>query len=61
MKKFTKILLALATLWPFLYVILFFVFAFSTVLFMPTSSARKLIARCCWTPTSAYSQPLISL
>jgi len=36
MKKSNKILLALATLWPFFYMILFFVFVFSSVLFMPS-------------------------
>ena len=35
MKKSTKILLGLATLWPFLYMILFFLFIFSSILFMP--------------------------
>ena len=35
MKKSTKILLGLATLWPFLYLILFFIFFFSLFLFMP--------------------------
>ena len=35
MKKSTKILLGLLTLWPFLYMILFFLFVFSTILFMP--------------------------
>jgi hypothetical protein len=35
MNKSTKILLGLATLWPFLYMILFFLFIFSTILFMP--------------------------
>jgi hypothetical protein len=34
MKKSTKILLGLATLWPFLYMILFIVFAFSSIFFM---------------------------
>src|SRR5688572_7558223 len=40
MKKWAKILLGLATLWPFLYMILFFVFIFSTVLFMPKQGAE---------------------
>lgn len=35
MNKTTKILLGLATFWPFLYLILFFVFVFSSILFMP--------------------------
>ena len=35
MNKPTKILLALATLWPFFYLILFFAVVFSTVVFMP--------------------------
>lgn len=34
MKKSIKILLGLATLWPFLYMILFFVFVFSSIFFM---------------------------
>jgi hypothetical protein len=35
MKKSIKILLGLATLWPFLYMILFFLFIFLSILFMP--------------------------
>jgi len=35
MKESTKILLGLATLWPFLYMILFFIFVFSSIFFMP--------------------------
>jgi hypothetical protein len=41
MKKSTKILLALATLWPFVYMILFFVMIFSMVMFMPTQSGEE--------------------
>ncbi|HKO97428.1 MAG TPA: hypothetical protein VJU86_10570 [Pyrinomonadaceae bacterium] len=41
MKKSTKILLALATLWPFVYMILFFIFVFSSVLFMPGPSGEE--------------------
>jgi len=37
MKKPTKVLLGLATLWPFFYLILFFVVIFSTVVFRPGS------------------------
>jgi hypothetical protein len=37
MKKWIKILLGLATLWPFLYLILFFLFAFSSIFFMSGS------------------------
>ena len=37
MKKPTKVLLGLATLWPFFYLILFFAVIFSTVVFMPGS------------------------
>lgn len=40
MNKSLKILLGLATLWPFVYIILFFLFIFSTVLFMPSSGAE---------------------
>lgn len=40
MKKWAKILLGLATLWPFLYMILFFVFVVSAFLFMPTQEAE---------------------
>src|SRR6185436_14770517 len=35
MKKPTKILLLLASLWPFVYMILFFVLIFSSLFFMP--------------------------
>ena len=35
MKKPSKLLLGLATLWPFAYMIFFFVAVFSTILFMP--------------------------
>lgn len=35
MKKSTKLLLAAATVWPFLYFIIFFAFIFSMILFMP--------------------------
>jgi hypothetical protein len=35
MKKPIKVLLGLATLWPFFYLILFFVVIFSTIVFMP--------------------------
>ncbi|SRR6266498_4510071 len=41
MNKSTKILLGLATLWPFLYMILFFVFIFSSILFMPRPGAEE--------------------
>lgn len=41
MKKSLKILLGLATLWPFLYMILFFVFVFSSILFMPAAGADR--------------------
>jgi hypothetical protein len=34
MRKSTKILLGLGTLWPFIYLILFFIFVFSTVFFL---------------------------
>ena len=34
MNKSTKILLGLATLWPFLYMILFFIFVFSSIFFL---------------------------
>ena len=37
MKKPTKVLLGLATLWPFFYLILFFVVIFSTIVFVPGS------------------------
>jgi hypothetical protein len=38
MKKWMKILLGLATLWPFLYMILFFLFVFSTFFFISGSA-----------------------
>ncbi len=41
MKKSTKILLGLATLWPFLYLILFFLFVFSSILFMPGTGGEE--------------------
>lgn len=41
MKKSTKILLGLATLWPFLYLILFFIFFISLFLFMPGSEGEE--------------------
>lgn len=41
MKKSTKILLGLATLWPFVYMILFFVFIFSAFMFMPQSGSEE--------------------
>jgi hypothetical protein len=41
MKKYTKILLGLATLWPFLYIIFFFLFIFSSILFMPGSGENE--------------------
>ena len=41
MNKTLKILLGLATLWPFVYLFLFFVFIFSTVLFMPKSGGEE--------------------
>jgi hypothetical protein len=37
MKKPTKVLLGLATLWPFFYLVLFCVVIFSTIVFMPGS------------------------
>ena len=37
MKKPIKVLLGLATLWPFIYFILFFVVIFSTILYLPGS------------------------
>jgi hypothetical protein len=37
MKKPTKLLLGLATLWPFSYLIFFFVTIFSLILFMPSA------------------------
>lgn len=42
MKKTTKILLGLATLWPFVYMILFFFFMLSSVLFMPGGAGEEL-------------------
>ena len=46
MTKPTKILLGLATLWPFFYMVLFFVFVFSSVLFLssPGSEAGEPVA-----------------
>ena len=41
MKKSLKILLGLATLWPFLYMILFFIFVFSSILFMPAAGSEQ--------------------
>ena len=41
MKKSTKILLVLATLWPFLYMILFFVFIFSSIFFRPSPGGEE--------------------
>lgn len=41
MKKSSKILLGFATLWPFLYMVLFFVFVFASILFMPTSGSPE--------------------
>ena len=41
MKKSTKILLGLATLWPFVYMILFFIFVFSSILFMPSQPGEQ--------------------
>jgi hypothetical protein len=41
MKKFTKILLAIATVWPFLYMVLFVLFAFFSVFFMPRSGSPE--------------------
>jgi hypothetical protein len=35
MQKPTKVLLGLVTLWPFLYLLLFFVVIFSTIVFVP--------------------------
>ena len=40
MKKWAKILLGLATLWPFVYMIFFFVVIFSAFLFMPNQEAE---------------------
>lgn len=46
MTKPTKILLGLATLWPFFYMLLFFIFVFSSVLFLssPGSESGEPIA-----------------
>ncbi len=41
MKKPVKILLGIATLWPFIYMILFFVFIFSSFLFFSRSGAQR--------------------
>ena len=41
MKKSTKILLGLATLWPFLYMILFLVFILSSILFLPPGDGKE--------------------
>lgn len=41
MKKPTKILLGLASLWPFVYVILFFLFILSSVFFVFASSGQE--------------------
>jgi hypothetical protein len=41
MNKTLKILLGLATLWPFAYLFLFFVFIFSTAFFMPKSGEES--------------------
>ena len=41
MKKWAKILLGVATLWPVLYMFIFFMFIFSMVLFMPDQSAGE--------------------
>jgi hypothetical protein len=41
MKKSNKILLGLATLWPFLYLILFFVFIFASFIFMPAQQGEQ--------------------
>lgn len=40
MKKWLKILLGLATLWPFVYMIIFFVVIISTLIFMPNQEAE---------------------
>lgn len=42
MKQSTKILLGLATLWPFVYVVFFFIFVFASILFMPSSGGQEL-------------------
>ena len=41
MKSPIKILLGLATLWPFVYMILFFVFVFSSFLFLSSSAGHE--------------------
>jgi Ni,Fe-hydrogenase I cytochrome b subunit len=41
LQKSTKILLGVATLWPFAYMILFFGFIFSSILFRPTVGAES--------------------
>ncbi|HEU0144746.1 MAG TPA: hypothetical protein VFQ47_08155 [Nitrososphaera sp.] len=41
MKKSTKILLAIATIWPFLYMIFFFVVIFSSFFFMPRNGSSE--------------------
>ena len=41
MKKSTKILLGLATLWPFIYMILFVAFVFSMILWAPSSEGQN--------------------
>jgi hypothetical protein len=41
MKKSTKILVGLATLWPFFYMILFLFFIFSSILFMPAKGEES--------------------
>lgn len=41
MKKSSKILLGLATLWPFVYLILFFIFVFSSMFFLRQSSGES--------------------
>lgn len=41
MTKTSKILLAIATIWPFLYTLLVFVFLFSFILFMPRDGSSE--------------------
>ncbi len=41
MKKSTKILLAIATIFPFLYMIFFFVVIFSSIFFMPSDGSSE--------------------
>jgi hypothetical protein len=41
MKKPTKVLIGLATLWPFLYVMLFFMFMLSSVFFLPSEGPES--------------------